>query len=279
MGAGASAAAADPCSRNGVCFSKVEDHMDRRTFLKTVPVLTVLGAGASGFAFGAENPASATPQGGGSATQGATTAPAVAVDLPPISLIKPQTEGGKSVLAALWERRTNRNIADKPLPPQMLSNLLWAAWGVNREDGKRTAASASNSQEIDLYVIRPEGAYLYEAAGHRLEPVAAGDVRTKVGRGGRRGSMAHAPVILVYVVDIAKYNRGRPQEPGLKDPEIQASYYNIATGLIAGNVYLFAASQGLAAWFHNCNKPGLTAELKLRPQQRVLYAQTVGYPV
>jgi nitroreductase len=80
------------------------------------------------------------------------------------------------------------------------------------------------------------------------------------------------------VADLAKYANGRPQEPGLKDPEIQKSYYNIATGLIAGNVYLFAASQGLAAWFHNCDKPALTIDLKLRPDQRVLYAQTVGYP-
>jgi hypothetical protein len=64
----------------------------------------------------------------------------------------------------------------------------------------------------------------------------------------------------------------------LKDPDIQKSYYNVATGLIAGNVYLFAASQGLAAWFHNCDKAGLATALKLRPEQRVLYAQTVGYP-
>ena len=83
---------------------------------------------------------------------------------------------------------------------------------------------------------------------------------------------------LIYVVDLAKYSNGKPQEPGLKDPEIQKSYYNVAVGLIAGNVYLFAASQGLAAWFHNCNKQGLAAEMKLRPEQRVLYAQTVGYP-
>ncbi len=127
-------------------------------------------------------------------------------------------------------------------------------------------------------MVMAEGAYLYEADGHRLKPVAAGDLRGKVGRGGRRSAMAGAPAILVYVVDLSKYNRGRPQEPGLRDPEIQASYYNVATGLIAGNVYLFAASQGLAAWFHNCNKPGLAAELHLQPHQRVLYAQTVGYP-
>jgi hypothetical protein len=85
-------------------------------------------------------------------------------------------------------------------------------------------------------------------------------------------------VILIYVVDIDRFSKARLQEPGLKDPEIQKSYYNVATGLIAGNVYLFAASAGLAAWFHNCNKPVLATELKLRPQQRVLYAQTVGLP-
>lgn len=80
------------------------------------------------------------------------------------------------------------------------------------------------------------------------------------------------------MVDIARYAQARLQEPGLKDAEVQKSYYYVATGLIAGNVYLFAASQGLAAWFHNCNKPELAALLKLRPEQRVLFAQTVGYP-
>ncbi|MGE5612235.1 MAG: SagB/ThcOx family dehydrogenase [Bacillota bacterium] len=238
--------------------------MNRRTFLKTVPAFTLLAAAAS--SFGQETPA----------------APSPTPDLQPIPLPKPEMDGGKSVLAALKERRTNRNISDKKLSPQMLSNLLWAAWGINREGGPsgrvgRTAASASNSQEIDLYVVLAEGVYLYEAVGHRLLPVAAGDHRAKAGRG-QGGAMAKAPVNLVFVADIAKFSNGRPQEPGLKDPEIQKSYYNIATGLIAANVYLFAASQGLAAWFHNCNKPALTTTLKLRPDQHVLYAQTVGYP-
>jgi len=198
-------------------------------------------------------------------------------------LPKPATDGGKSVLAALWQRKTTRNISDRKLPPQELSNLLWAAWGVNREDGPhgrigRTAASASNSQEIDLYIVLPEGIYLYDAVPHRLMPVVAGDHRMKLGRRGRGGGAAQAPVNLIFVVDIAKYSQGIPQELGLKDPEIQKSYYNVATGLIAGNVYLFAASRGLAAWFHNCNKTVLATQLKLRPDQQVLFAQTVGYP-
>jgi hypothetical protein len=225
--------------------------MDRRTFLKTVPALTVLAGTASAFA----------------------------EDLKPIALLKPQTDGGKSVLAALKERRTNRNISAEKLPPQTLSNLLWAAFGVNREKGPfegpgRTAPSASNSQEIDLYVALPEGVYIYEAAPHRLAPVVAGDFRR---RSGRR-SAATAPVNIFYVVDIAKYKKAPFQEPGLKDTDVQKSYYYVATGLIAQNVYLFAASQDLAAHFHNCDKQNTPKEFKLRPDQRVLFSQTVGYP-
>jgi hypothetical protein len=248
--------------------------MDRRTFLKTVPAFTVLAT--TGRSFAQDTAPTSSP------SKAPSTAPTTAPALEAITLPKPRMDGGKSVLAALQERRTTRTISPEKLSPQMLSNLLWAAWGVNRENGPsgqpgRTAASASNSQEIDLYVVLPEGVYFYDAVPHRLTPVVAGDLRAKVGRG-RRGSAAQAPVNLIFVVDIAKYAQARFQEPGLKDAEIQKSYYNVATGLIAGNVFLFAASQGLAAWFHNCDKAGLAAELKLRPEQHVLYAQTVGHP-
>ena len=249
--------------------------MNRRTFLKSVPALTVLAAARPSFTEAVKEKSDSYGE--------AVKAAIPPTDLQPIALVPPQTDGGKSVLAALKERKTIRNIRDEKLSGQMLSNLLWAAWGVNRQSGPfgqigRTAASASNSQEIDLYVVLPEGTYLYEAVNHRLDPVVAGDLRAKVSAHGRGGAMTKAPAILIYVVDIAKYSKSRLQEPGLKDAETQKSYYNVATGLIAGNVYLFAASQGLAAWFHNCNKPALAAELKLCPQQRVLYAQTVGLP-
>ena len=247
--------------------------MNRRKFLKAVPALAALAATASSLA---EDAAPAPETGAVPATfPGAGR-------LTPIALVKPQTDGGKSVPAALSERKTIRAISDKSLPPQALSDLLWAAFGVNREKGPgggigRTAASASNSQEIDVYVALSEGVYLYEAVPHRLAPVVEGDLRAKVGRG-RGGSGAKAPVRLIYVVDIARFAKARFQEPGLKDEEIRKSYYFVDTGLIAGNVYLFAASQGLAAWFHNCDKPGLAKDLNLRPDQRVLFAQTVGYP-
>ena len=247
--------------------------MNRRDFLKTVPALAALGAATPGLAQLAAAQIQAPP------TSGPATVSRPALRLPPIKLAKPEAEGGKSVLASLWERKTTRTIADKALPPQVLSNLLFAAFGINREKGPgsrtgRTAASASNSQEIDLYVALAEGIYLYEAATHRLIPMVEGDLRGKVGRGGAGDK---APVRLIFVVDLAKYANGQPQEPGLKDAEIQKSYYFVDTGLIAGNVYLFAAAQGLAAWFHNCDKPGLTQALGLRPEQRVLFGQTIGY--
>ncbi len=233
--------------------------MNRRTFVKTLPGLTVL---ASTTAYAAQEAVAPEQQ------------------LSPITLPKPETDGGKSVLAALKERKTTRAISSKELPPQVLSNLLWAAFGVNREKGSfgkagRTAASASNSQEIDLYVTLADGVYLYEAVAHRLTPIVAGDRRSKAGR----GAAASAPVNLIYVVDLTRYDTG-PTQPDRRigDPEVQKSYYYTDTGLIAGNVYLFAASQGLAAWFHNCNREDLAKELRLRPEQRLLFAQTVGYP-
>jgi hypothetical protein len=205
-------------------------------------------------------------------------------NLLPIKLPSPTLDGGKSVLKSLLQRNTIREISDRKLSLQALSNLLWAACGVNRKKGPfgipgRTAATASNSQEIDLYVAMEEGIYLYDAFRHRLVPVIAGDLRALAIGPGQADFVARAPVQLIYIVDVQRLTHTSGfQEPGLQDPEVQKSYYFVDTGLIAGNVYLFAAAQGLASWFHNCNKPGLAAKLNLRPEQRVLFGQTVGYP-
>ena len=203
----------------------------------------------------------------------------------PIRLLEPklckETEN-LPVMAALERRQTIREISDRPLPFQLFSNLLWAAWGVNRRKGPfgvagRTAASASNSQEIDLYVALEDGVYLYEAPMNQLTPVLRGDHRVPALTPGQPVS-SEAPVQLIYVADLHKLTHTAGfQEPGLHDPEVQKSYYFVDAGLIAGNVYLFAASTGLAAWFHNCDKK-LGPFLGLRPDQRVLFAQSVGYP-
>jgi len=226
--------------------------MDRRAFLKTVSVAAILAGSKTTFG----------------------------QDLQPILLPEPEKDGGMSVLASLQMRKTSRNISPRELPLQILSNLLWAAFGVNRKTaafGKpgRTAPSASNSQEIDLYVALAKGVYIYEALNHQLSPVAAGDFRS---RAGWRGA-GTAPVNIFYVVDRTKYDLG-PGQPdrSIGDPEVQKSYYYTDTGFIAQNVYLSAASQGLAAWFHNCDKENTIKEFKLRPEQSVLFAQSVGYP-
>jgi hypothetical protein len=206
-------------------------------------------------------------------------------NLLPIELPRAALDHGTSVLKALQQRKTIREISEEKVSLRVLSNLLWSACGVNRKKGPfgipgRTAASASNSQEIDLYVAMEEGIYLYEPFHHKLVPVIEGDLRTLAIGAGQANFAAVAPVHLIYIVDINKLsNTSGYQEPGLQDPEIQKSYYYVDTGLVAGNVYLFAASQGLASWFHNCNKSSLTAKLKLRADQRVLFSQTVGYSV
>ena len=200
-----------------------------------------------------------------------------------ILLPKPAPGRGKSLPIALKARQTVRSVSDRKLPPQVLSNLLWSACGVNRKTGPfgvpgRTAASASNAQEIDLYVALPEGVYLYEPARHRLALVDDSDVRAMAIGPGQAPAGVQAPVRLIYVVDVGKFATAGFQEPGLWDVETQKSYYYVDTGLIAGNVYLFAASHGLAAWFHNCDRAGLSTRLRLRKNQRVLFGQTIGYP-
>jgi hypothetical protein len=197
-----------------------------------------------------------------------------------IVLPPPEKEGGKSLLSSLLDRKTTRSISSKELPLQVISNLLWAGFGMNRDSGSfgkkgRTAPSASNSQEIDLYIVLSTGVYLYEAISHKLTPVVAGDFRARSGR----GDAVKAPLNIFYIADLSKYDLG-PSQPDRKigDPEVQKSYYFTDTGFIAQNIYLYAACYGLAAWFHNCDKENTITEFKLKPTQRVLFAQTVGYP-
>ena len=204
--------------------------------------------------------------------------------LQPIALPAFRSGREKSIVTALKQRKTIREIGGKPVPLQVLSNLLWAACGVNRKKGPfglpgRTAATASNSQEIDVYVVFPEGIYLYDPFKHSLLPVFEGDLRPLTINKAQEEMLGDAPVHFLYVVDLQRLSHTSGyQEPGLQDPEVQKSYYFTDSGLIAGNASLYAASRGLASWFHNCNKPALKAKLKLRPGQRLLFGHTFGYP-
>jgi hypothetical protein len=203
-------------------------------------------------------------------------------DLRPIQLPEPVFDRCGTLFEALKKRRTSRSISDKKISLQILSDILWAAQGVNRVQGPfggpgRTAGSASNSQEICVYVASEEGTYLYEPDSHSLTPVAAGDSRALAIGPGQARAGANAPVRFIYVVDIDRFKNAGFQEPGLYDPEIQKSYYFVDTGLIAQNVYLASSSLGLASWFHNCNKTALATVLRLKPPQRALFGQTIGY--
>jgi nitroreductase len=189
-------------------------------------------------------------------------APAIlAQELKPIQLPKPQITAGMPLMQALARRQTTRAFLDKPLPLQTLSNLLWAAFGVNRPREMkagmgRTAPSAMNKQEIQLEVVLAEGVYVYEAEANVLRPLFAGDIRGKISP----SAAAHAAVTLVYVA-------------GAKD-----DFAQVDTGFIGQNVYLFAASEGLNAWFYTFHGPEQSAALKLPAEQKALYAQSVGYP-
>lgn len=186
------------------------------------------------------------------------------------------------IIAALKRRKTIRETSPDPLSTRDLSDLLWSACGVNRELGPfgvpgRTAASASNSQEIGLYVALADGTYRYDGLGHRLVRITHSDVRAMALTPGQP-DVTVAPAMLIYVADLHRLtDTAGFDEPGLHDPEVQKAYYYVDTGLIAGNVYLFAAAHGLAAWFHNCDRRGLATQLGLNAQQRVLFAQSVGY--
>jgi len=185
-----------------------------------------------------------------------------------IQLPKPQMEGGKPLMQALKERQTGREFSSEKLSPQVLGNLLWAAWGVNRPDGRRTAPSAGNRQEIDIYVTLADGAYVYDAKNHSLQPVAKEDLR---GATGKQPFVTAAPVNLVYVADFAKMGKATDEN------KIFSSAAD--TGFISQNLYLFCASEGLATVVRgSIDREGLAKVLKLRPDQRASLAQTVGYP-
>jgi len=174
-----------------------------------------------------------------------------------------------SVWEALKNRKSATGFGTQPLAPDMLLNLLWAAFGVNRPDsGKRTAPSAMNSQEIDIYVLLADGTYVYDPKGNQLTPVVAQDLR---GKAASQQYMKDAPVHLLYVADNARLRGGS---------QAQKDIFSAAhAGFIGQNVYLFCAAEGLGARFHtSIDRAALKNSLKLRDDQSIVFAQVVGYP-
>jgi SagB-type dehydrogenase family enzyme len=192
-----------------------------------------------------------------------------AEDLKMIQLLKPQIEGGRPLMQVLNDRKSTRDFSKEVLTIRVLSDMLWAAFGVNRpETGQRTAPSASNRQEIEIYVSTAEGLYLYDAKDHALQPVLAGDLRSKTGVQPFVGS---APVNLVYVADFSRMTDATDED--------KVFYSAADTGFISQNVYLYCASEGLATVVRGLvNRPALARAMKLRSEQKIMLAQSVGYP-
>ncbi len=189
-------------------------------------------------------------------------------DLQTITLPPAQKDIGKPLMQALNERKTIRHFSSRKLPLQELSNLLWAGFGINRDDGRRTAPSAVNWQEIDIYVALEKGVYRYNAQEHILEPFLAKDIRAATGR---QEFCADAPVNLVFVSNFSRM--------GDRTPEEKMFYSATDTGFISQNVYLYCASQGLGTVVRgNVDKPALHKVMGLTSDQHIILCQTIGYP-
>ncbi len=198
------------------------------------------------------------------AAAGAAVAQApTAMKLPP-----PRKEGGMPLFAALTLRRSTRAYAGRPLPQQMLSDLLWAANGVNRPDGGRTAPYWRHLMVIDLYVAAADGVWRYDPVAHALLAHMSDDIRAATGQ---QDFVGHAALDLVYVAHGERMADVSPEERVL--------YASVDCGFIGQNVYLFCASQGLATVFRgSIDKPKLAEIMKLPGDEFVTFAQTVGFP-
>lgn len=185
----------------------------------------------------------------------------------------PDKTGGIPLMQALNERQTIRTFTKDELTLQQLSDLLWAGWGINRPDlKKRTAPSARNVQEIDVYVVLPGGLYLYDADSQILKQIHNKDIRSFCGT---QEFVATAPLNLVYVADMGKV--GKKEGDVIKDSDLHSSYAN--TGFIAQNVYLCCASKNLGCVIRGMvPKEKLAPEMGLRSNQVIILSQTVGVP-
>jgi SagB-type dehydrogenase family enzyme len=194
---------------------------------------------------------------------------AESVTLQTIKLPAPRTSGGKPLMQALKDRHSSREFSGRELPPEVLSNLLWAAFGINRtKTGGRTAPSAHDWEEIDVYVATAKGLYLYEPRAHALKQVLAQDVRAQTGV---QPFTTEAPVNLVYVADLTRMTEATPED--------KAWYSGPDAGFIAQNVYLFCASEGLAVVVRGMvDRVALGKLMSLTPDEKIILAQTVGYP-
>ncbi|MDP4172474.1 MAG: SagB/ThcOx family dehydrogenase [Bacteroidota bacterium] len=190
-----------------------------------------------------------------------------AQDLKVIKLPDPDKTGGKPLMQILASRQSSREFSKEPLTAQQLSNLLWSAFGINRtESGKRTAPSARNWQEIDIYVTTADGTYLYDAKTHSLKQILEEDIRALTGK---QDYVKDAAINLIYVADMSKL--------GDVSEEDKSFYSGADTGFIAENAYLYCTSENLAVVVRAMiDRDKLAKKLNLRSEQRITLGQTIG---
>jgi len=186
-----------------------------------------------------------------------------------ITLPAVQKDIGEPLMQALQDRHSSRDFSDRELSRQHISNILWAAFGINRsESGKRTAPSANNRQETDIYVALPEGLYLYDANAHALELILDEDIRAATGT---QAYVGDAAMNLVYVADLAKLDYA------LNDTGLINTAAGV--GFIGQNVYLYCASEGLAAVVRgSIDRDKLHDIMHLQEEQQIILAHSIGYP-
>jgi SagB-type dehydrogenase family enzyme len=191
-----------------------------------------------------------------------------------LPLPAPRMNGGLPLMQALQLRASRRSYREEEIPLQVLSDLLWAAFGVNRPDsGLRTAPSAINLQDIDIYLATAKGVFRFDAGPHALQTILPDDVRAFTGT---QSFVAQAPVNLVYVSNYEKFSGVSEGDLG---GDLKVAWSWAHTGLIAQNVYLFCASEGLATVVRSMVDRNLLSEkMKLDDTQKIVLAQTVGYP-
>src|SRR5664280_2840916 len=192
----------------------------------------------------------------------AATAFGQSIDLP-----APQKSGGMPLMSALAKRSTGREFDSRELSPRQLSSLLWACFGINRPDGKRTAPSAKDSRETDIYVILKQGAYVYDAKSNKLNLVVQDDLRSLAAT---QAFATNAPVTLVFIANLARMEKWSLEE--------NKNFAAIDVGYISQNAYLYCASEGLATGARaSVDRKALGIRLKLRPDQMITLAQSVGW--
>jgi nitroreductase len=195
--------------------------------------------------------------------------PAAAPAQQPIELPPPRADFGTSLAQALKRRHSTREFSDRPLPAQVLSELLWCAYGINRPDtADRTAPSWRHARETEIFVALPGGVWRYDALAHRLEPHLAKDIRAQTGE---QEFVGTAPLDLIYVADAEHLAGASTVE--------QHRVAGTDVGFIGQNVYLYCASEGLACVFRGAlDTAHLARTLGLGAAQFISFAQTVGYP-